>query len=82
MSSDNPLPEIKIELTDTLTISQNALQQAISEVKKDLLSSNSGFAQGDFLGQGLNYFLRKDIPDTTRHTLGVGGPSFPKQTNQ
>ena len=76
VSSDNPLPEIKIELTDTLTISQNALQQAISEVKKDLLSSNSGFAQGDFLGQGLNYFLRKDIPDTTKHTLGVGGLLF------
>lgn len=64
MSKEQPLPEIRVELTDTLTIAQNALQNAISEVKNDLIAS-VGVSQ-DFLKQGLRYFLRKDKDDRSK----------------
>ena len=70
MSNDKPLPEIRVELTDTMTITQNALQTAISEVKNEILASGGG--SFDFLKQGLKYFLRKDVSDKTPHSLGVG----------
>ena len=63
MSNDKPLPEIRVELSDTLTISQNALQTAISEVKQDVLSSVGSI---DALKQGLKYFLRKDVDDRSK----------------
>ena len=66
MSNGSPLPEIKVELSDTLSVQQNALQNAISEVKQDIMSSVGG---GDFLKQGLKYFLRKDTSDRTRGKL-------------
>lgn len=66
MSSDKPLPEIKVELSDTLTVTQNALQTAISEVKQDIMSSVGSI---DWLQQGLRYFLRKDTNDRTRGKL-------------
>ena len=72
MSKDAPLPEIRIELSDTLTISQNALQTAISDVKNEILSSIGGSANIDILKQGLRYFIRKDKDDKTTHNLGVG----------
>ena len=72
MSKDAPLPEIRIELFDTLTISQNALQTAIGDVKSEILSSIGGYANVDILKQGLKYFLRKDKDDKTTHNLGVG----------
>ena len=72
MSKDAPLPEIRIELSDTLTISQNALQTAIGDVKNEILSSIGGSANIDILKQGLRYFLRKDKDDKTTHNLGVG----------
>lgn len=60
MSSDSPLPEISVELTDELSVGQNSLQNALDQVKNDILSSIGG---GDFLKQGLKYFIRKDIND-------------------
>lgn len=63
LNSGSPLPEVKVELSDTLTINQNALQNAIDAVKQDILSS---FGGGDFLKQGLKYFLRKDVNDRSR----------------
>lgn len=66
MSSDKALPEIKVELSDTISVQQNALQNAISEVKQDIMSS---VGSTDFLKQGLKYFLRKDTNDRTRGRL-------------
>lgn len=63
MDSGSPLPEIDIDLIDTLTIGKNSLQTAIDSVKHDIISSIGG---GDFLAQGLKYFIRKDIADTAR----------------
>lgn len=63
MDADSPLPEIEIDLIDTLTIGQNSLQTALDSIKQDILSSVGG---GDFLKQGLKYFLRKDIDDVAK----------------
>lgn len=63
MDADSPLPEIEIDLVDTLTIGQNSLQTALDSIKQDILSSVGG---GDILKQGLKYFLRKDIDDVAK----------------
>lgn len=69
MATNDVLPEIRVELKDTLTIAQNALQTAISEVKADIISNLSSV---DWLKQGMKYFLRKDKDDATPNSLGVG----------
>ena len=63
MDADSPLPEIEVDLVDTLTIGQNSLQTALDSIKQDILSSIGG---GDVLKQGLKYFLRKDIDDVAK----------------
>ena len=45
MGDNDVLPEIRIELDDTLKVSQNALQNAISEVKSSLGSTINEVAQ-------------------------------------
>ena len=69
MTSNEALPEITVELTDTITIIENAVQNAINAVKYDILSRVGNI---DWLKVGLKYFLRKDINDATPHELGVG----------
>jgi len=39
MSNDSPLPEIKVELQDAISISQNQLQQVVTSTKREILSS-------------------------------------------
>ena len=60
MSEGDALPEIRVELDETLKVSQNALQNAISQVKSEL-----GRALGsiDVVGAATPYFLRKDADD-------------------
>ena len=60
----SPLPEIEIDLVDTLSVGQNSLQTQLDSVKQDILSSIGG--GGDFLKQGLKYFLRKDVNDVAQ----------------
>lgn len=62
----SPLPEIEIDLVDTLAVGQNSLQTQLDSVKQDILSSIGG---GDFLKQGLKYFLRKDVADTAQKKI-------------
>lgn len=69
MTSNEALPEITVELTDTITIIENTVQNAINAVKYDILSRVGNI---DWLKVGLKYFLRKDINDATPHELGVG----------
>lgn len=74
MDSGSPLPEIDVDLVDTLTIGKNSLQTQLDSVKQDILSSIGG---GDFLKQGLKYFLRKDKADSTQYLLKLlGGAEF------
>lgn len=60
MSEGDVLPEIRVELDETLKVSQNALQNAISQVKSEL-----GRAIGsiDIVGAATPYFIRKDADD-------------------
>ena len=62
-SDSEVLPEITIELADTLTISKNSIQTSIDAVKQDIMNTIGGV---DFLKQGLKYFLRKDTEDIAR----------------
>lgn len=74
MSANEPLPQITMELTDTLTINKGTLQTSIDSVKQDIMSS---IGSVDFVKQGLKYFVRKDIKDyakfvTFREGLDIG----------
>lgn len=73
VNENQALPEVSVELSDTLTISQNAIQNAVSEVKQDIMSSVGSI---DWLKLGLAYFLRKDVDDVAR-----GNITFEKNVN-
>lgn len=60
MTGKDILPEISIELADTLTINQNPLDAVVSTIKTDILST---IASINIARQGTPYFLRKDIDD-------------------
>lgn len=64
MDSSSPLPEISVELSDTLTIGKNSLNNRLDALKQDVLSSIGGNA--DLLKTAMKYFLRKDAADTAR----------------
>lgn len=66
MSENDVLPEIKVELDDKLTVSQNAIQNAINSVKSEI---NSAFASFDVLALATPYFLRKDADDICNGTI-------------
>ena len=67
MDNTTPLPEIDVNLVDTLNVGQNSLETQLDGVKQEILSSIGG--GGDFLKQGLKYFLRKDVPDSARSVI-------------
>lgn len=69
MSNDSPLPDISVELSDTLTVSQNAMQNAIDKVEEDIMRNVGSI---DWLKLGLAYFIRKDKDDSTQGSLTVG----------
>lgn len=71
MSETAPLPEIKVELSDTLSISQNAIQTMINDLKGSGFGGIGIGASGDILKLGLAYFLRKDTNDRTRGKLST-----------
>ena len=60
MRSGEVLPEITVELDDTLSVSQNVLQQAISQVKSQVGRALNNI---DFGTAGTAFFLRKDQDD-------------------
>lgn len=69
MSNDSPLPEISVDLSDTLTVSQNAIQTAIDKVEYDIMRNVGSI---DWLKLGLAYFIRKDVDDETKGSLKIG----------
>ena len=60
------LPEITVELADSLSTNENAIQQAISAVEHSIMSSVGSI---DFYKQGLRYFIRKDVEDFAREII-------------
>lgn len=67
VKNNESLPEIEVELTDTLTIAQNALQNALNEVKMSVVS----IGQSNVLKTGNKYFTRKDVDDTVQGRLAL-----------
>jgi hypothetical protein len=63
MSEGELLPKISVELDESLTIGQNALQNAISEVKSEIGKALSNI---DFLALTNPFFIRKDTDDEAR----------------
>lgn len=66
MAEGDALPQITVELDDTLQVAQNALQNAISEVKSELGRAMNNV---DVVGMGTPYFIRKDADDEARGTI-------------
>lgn len=61
VNETEPLPEITVELSDTITIRKGNVQKSIDAVKQDIMSSIGSI---DFLKMGLKYFIRKDVDDS------------------
>lgn len=71
VNETDPLPEITVELSDTITIRKGNVQKSIDAVKQDIMSSIGSI---DFLKMGLKYFIRKDVDDTANgHIIFKGG---------
>ena len=66
MNEGDVLPEIRVELADTLTMSQNALQNAINEVRSEIGQAIDAL---DVAAIGSRYFLRKDVDDVAQATI-------------
>jgi hypothetical protein len=66
MQEGDVLPEIRLELDDTLTIAQNAIQRAIDGVKGDIAKAMGSI---DIAALGSNYFVRKDSDDTVQGVI-------------
>lgn len=64
LSEGDSLPEIEVNLVDTLNVGTNSLQTQLDSVKQDILTSLGG--GGDILKTGLKYFIRKDVNDTAK----------------
>ena len=60
VNGTDPLPEITVELSDTITIRKGNVQKSIDAVKQDLMSSIGSI---DIVKMGLKYFIRKDVDD-------------------
>lgn len=83
---EEALPEITVEITDTIIVSKTTLQNTADAIRQDM---NDAMGNIDFLAQGLRYFIRKDVEDEAlgkikfrggvefgyyeRGTLGSGG---------
>lgn len=66
VNGTDPLPEITVELADTITIRKGNVQKSIDAVKQDIMSSIGSI---DFLKMGLKYFIRKDVDDSANGHL-------------
>jgi hypothetical protein len=74
MSEGDALPQITVELDENLTVSQNALQNAISEVKSEVGRALSNI---DVLALSNPFFIRKDIDDVANGKINfVKGIKF------
>lgn len=70
MGEGEVLPDIKVDLVDSLSVAQSAVQSAISEVKAQM---GSALANLDILTLTTPYFIRKDQDDEV-----VGNVNFKK----
>jgi hypothetical protein len=62
-SGNDALPEITVELKDAVTIQKNAVENAVGQVKTDLLSTLN---PQNIALQVMQYFIRKDVNDIAK----------------
>lgn len=62
-SGQDALPEITVELKDAVTIQKNAVENAVGQVKTDLLSTLN---PQNIALQVMQYFIRKDVNDIAK----------------
>ena len=91
---EEALPEITVEITDTITVNKTTLQNTADSIKQDM---NDALGNIDFLAMGLRYFIRKDVNDEARGRirfwsgielgiyrsglLGTGGAAYVDEDN-
>ena len=63
---EEALPEITVEITDTITVQKTTLQNTADSIKQDM---NDALGNIDFLAMGLRYFIRKDVEDEARERI-------------
>lgn len=68
MSSDAPLPEITVELKDSLAINQGVMKNIASQVEMSVMSK---MASIDVAAQGARAFLLRGQDDSTAHKLSM-----------
>lgn len=79
VKDDEILPEISVELSDTITVKKGSLQKSIDSVKADIMSSIGSI---DFLKMGLKYFIRKDTDDSANgHIVFKDGIFVTRETS-
>ena len=66
VSENEALPEISVELVDTLSIQTSVLKNVANQVKMEVMTS---VAAVDVVAQGARAFLRKDQDDQTVHKI-------------
>lgn len=66
LNAGDVLPDIKIELDETLKVSQNPIQKAVNQVKSEL---GKVLGNIDVIGAATPYFIRKDADDEARGTI-------------
>lgn len=63
---NSALPEVSVQLTEQLTVPQNALKNAVQAVKRDIMGSIPNLKT-----EGSKYFLRKDTDDVALGRLSL-----------
>lgn len=69
VKDDEDLPEITVDLKDTITVVTGTIEQMVSSVVGDTVSGLGISEPKDTLASNTRYFLRKDTPDTARKRI-------------
>lgn len=77
VKSDEDLPEISVDLKDTITVVQGAIEQMVNSVVGDTVAGMGLGETKDTLAANTRYFLRKDVEDTARKRITfLNGATF------
>ena len=66
VAEDSILPEVTVELTDELAVSQNYIQRTVNTAVEDVYKTIGNI---DVVAQANAHFLRRDLPDTAEQQI-------------
>lgn len=78
LTAGEALPEISVELSDTLSVSNGVMRNVINQVKAEVMTS---VANVDIVAQGARAFVRKDQNDQTVYRLTANEMNVVKDSN-